>query len=180
MREVAQEERAGLGLDEDQPLDPYALATEHGIPVYTLTDLLLYGLTGGTHDHFHLAGSGLWSAALIPRGTARVIVENDAHTSARRRSNIAHELGHHLLEHGFDEIILGDDHKRQFNVEQERQAKFISGELLIPEQAARRAAYKGWDNEQVAEHFLVSTQLAGMRMAGARVIAKRAIQKFGR
>lgn len=36
MRDVAQEERAGLGLCATDPFDPYALAQEHGIDVYTL------------------------------------------------------------------------------------------------------------------------------------------------
>ncbi|MGV9654455.1 hypothetical protein [Streptomyces sp. NPDC003554] len=39
MREVAQEERAELGLGPTDPLDPYALAEEHGISVYTLDNL---------------------------------------------------------------------------------------------------------------------------------------------
>jgi hypothetical protein len=29
MRAIAQEERSGLGLSDHEPLDPYALASEH-------------------------------------------------------------------------------------------------------------------------------------------------------
>ncbi|WP_207210524.1 ImmA/IrrE family metallo-endopeptidase [Nocardioides zhouii] len=177
MREVAAEERSELGLDVHDAFDPYALADAHGIPVYSLTDLLERGLGAEAHEHFHASSTQSWSAALIPLGSARVIVENDAHVSVRRRSNIAHELGHHLLEHSFDNVILGDDHKRQFDATQERQAHFISGELLIPDQAARRAAFADWDNLRVAEAFNVSPQFAQMRMAGARVIAKRSATK---
>ncbi|MBJ8348665.1 ImmA/IrrE family metallo-endopeptidase [Antrihabitans sp. YC2-6] len=179
MREVAQEERSGLGLNDHEPLDPYALAREHGIPVYTLSDLRDHDLEPDALDHFHGASTSSWSAALIPFDTARIIVENDAHSLVRRRSNIAHELGHHLLEHSFDNVILGEDHKRQFDTHQEKQAKFMSGELLIPDKAARRAAYDNWDNAQVARAFAVSEQFAQMRMYGARVIAERAAKKFG-
>ncbi|MDO9455250.1 ImmA/IrrE family metallo-endopeptidase [Nocardioides sp.] len=180
MREVAQEERAGLGLADDEPLDPHALAAEHGIPVYSLTDLLEQDLPPETHEHFQTAATDAWSAALVPLGAARIIVENDAHAQVRRRSNIAHELGHHFLEHEFDAVILGSDHRRQFNPEHEKQATFMSGELLIPEQAARQAAKQGWDDQQVASRFQVSTQFAQMRMAGARVIAARTAKKYGR
>lgn len=179
MRELAEEERGELGLATLDPLDPYALAEAHGIPVYSLTELLDFDLGPEAHEYFHSANSKSWSAALVPFGTARVIVENDAHPPVRRRSNIAHELGHHLLEHSFENVILGEDHKRQFNATMEKQALFVSGELLIPEAAARKAAYAHWDNARVADTFKVSTQFAQMRMAGARVIAKRAARKYG-
>lgn len=180
MREVAQEERSELGLGPFDALDPYALAEAHGIPTYTLSELLEHGLSTDTRDHFHAAGSKDWSAALVPLGTARVIVENESHIEVRRRSNIAHEMGHHLLEHPFDSVILGEDHKQQFDPTLEKQATFISGELLVPDEAARKAAYAGWDNARVARKFNVSEQFAQMRMYGARVIAARAAKKYSR
>lgn len=179
MREVAIEEREGLGLGSHEPLDPYALAEEHGIPVYTLTALLDHDLDDATREHFHSAQTKSWSAALVPLGNARIIVENDAHAEVRRRSNIAHELGHHLLEHPFDNVILGEDHTRQFDPALEKQATFVSGELLVPEEAARRAAYRNWDNATVAATFGVSEQFAQMRMKGVRVMAVRAAKKHG-
>ena len=39
MKDVAEEERRGLGLSPLDPLDPYALAREHGIPVYPIDEL---------------------------------------------------------------------------------------------------------------------------------------------
>lgn len=180
MRAVAEEERGELGLEMHDPFDPYALAEAHGIPVYSLAQLLDFDLGREAHSHFNSSRPGSWSAALVPLGTARIIVENDAHSPVRRRSNIAHELGHHLLEHSFENVILGEDHKRQFDPALEKQALFISGQLLIPDDAARKAAYAGWDNARVAEAFDVSEQFAQMRMAGARVVADRASRKFGR
>jgi hypothetical protein len=179
MREVACEERAGLGLGPFEPLDPYALADAHGIRVYTLNDLRDWDLGADAYAHFHGPAGSRWSAALIPFGTVRVIIENDTHAPVRRRSNIAHELGHHLLEHPFDTVILGEDHQRQFDKTQQEQARFIAGELLVPEVAARRAAYSKWTNSQVAATFGVSEQFAQMQMKGPRVIAERASKKFG-
>ncbi|MFA0839028.1 ImmA/IrrE family metallo-endopeptidase [Streptomyces rochei] len=179
MREVAQEERAGLGLRPTDPLDPYALAEEHGIAVYTLEGLQGFEMDSAALHHFTVSSSSAWSAALVPLGTARVIVENESHIPVRRRSNIAHELGHFLLEHSFDGVILGEDHKRQFNPEQEKQAKFMAGELLVPLAAAQRMAYDGWDNARVAAAYMVSEQFAQMQMKGQRVRAQRAAQKYG-
>jgi IrrE N-terminal-like domain len=179
MRDVAQEERSALGLGSADPFDPYALAEEHGIAVYTLSGLREFGLGDDALSHFTVRDSSAWSAALMSLGEARVIIENESHRLVRRRSNIAHELGHHLLEHPFDDVILGEDHKRQFNEQQEKQATFMAGELLIPLAAAERMAFDGWDNARVAAAYGVSEQFAQMQMKGQRVRAQRAAQKFG-
>lgn len=177
MRAVAVEERTELGLSATAPFDPYALAAEHGIEVYTLDSLGVWEVSSAAIDHF--ASSPAWSAALVPLGAARIIVENQAHAPVRRRSNIAHELGHHLLEHPFDQVILGEDHKRQFNKQQEAEANFMAGELLIPLAAAEQMAYRNWTNAQVASAYTVSEQFAQNQMKGQRVRARRAAAKYG-
>jgi len=180
MREVAEEERADLGLGPRDPLDPYELAGAHGIPVYGLADCVESDLPPYIYEHFANTKSRTWSAMLVPIGTARIIIENDKHSPVRRRSNIAHELGHHLLEHPFDQVILGEDHKRQFNEQQEKQAKYMAGELLIPLKAAERMAFDGWDNARVAARYGVSEQFAQMQMMGQRVRAANAAKNFRR
>lgn len=177
MREVAQEEREALGLGPTDRFDPYILAEEHGIPVYTLSELTTWDLSAEAHDHFFGNSTGTWSAALVPLGSSRVIVENDAHATVRRRASIAHELGHHLLEHAFDASLIGEHHECVFDRAKERQATFMAGELLVPDIAARKAAYAKWTNAQVAHTFGVSEQFAQMQMKGPRVIAQRAARK---
>lgn len=179
MRDVAQEERAALGLGATDPFNPYALAEAHGIAVYTLSSLRGFGVGAEAYSHFTVCDSSAWSAALVRLGAARIIVENESHAVVRRRSNIAHELGHHLLEHPFDSVIFGEDHKRQFNEQQEKQATFMAGELLIPLAAAERMAFDGWNNARVAAAYGVSEQFAQMQMKGQRVRAQRASQKYG-
>lgn len=180
MREVAAEERADLELGARDPLDPYALAESHGIPVYGLADCIEHGLSPRIFEHFAITSVSSWSAMLVPIGAARMIIENDEHPLVRRRSSIAHELGHHLLEHPFDQVILGEDHKRVFNETQEKEAKYISGELLVPLKAAERMAFDGWDNARVAERYGVSEQFAQMQMYGQRVRAAKAAKNFRR
>lgn len=178
MRAVAQEERAELKLGPRDPLDPYDLAAEHGIPVYEISQLAASGASAEAIAHFTGSVNASWSAALVPLGSARIIVENETHLTVRRRSNIAHELGHHLLEHPFQDLLLGDDHKRQFSPQQEKEALFLSGELLLPMAAVERMAFSGWSNAQVAEAYGVSEQFAQMQMKGQRVRARRAAEKW--
>lgn len=179
MREVAYEEREALGLGPRDAFDPWALCREHGISVYTVTELRGSGLCAEAASHFLDARRSKWSAALVPLGSARIIIENDADPVPRRRSSISHELGHHLLEHDFDSVILGEDHSRQFDSSVEKQATYFAGELLVPLAAAERMAFDGWDNAQVAEKYNVSEQFAQMQMKGQRVRAAHAAAKFG-
>ncbi|QIZ99812.1 ImmA/IrrE family metallo-endopeptidase [Leifsonia sp. PS1209] len=176
MREIAVEERTELGLSPRDPFDPYQLCDQHGISVYSLAEL--HEMCPEAVDHFTQVRASAWSAALIPLGSVRLIVENHAHAIVRRRSSIAHELGHHLLEHRFSGVILGDNHSLVFSAEQEKQADFLAGELLIPLKAAERMAFDGWDNNRVASAYNVSTQFAQNQMKGQRVRAARASQKF--
>lgn len=176
MRAIADEERVGLGLGPRARLDPYDLCDAHGIRVFALTSFTT--VPDAVH-HYAIARARMWSAALVPIGSARIIIENDTHALVRRRSSIAHELGHHLLEHPFTEVLLDEDHHRQFNTKQENEARFLSGELLIPLKAAERAAFNGWDNARVAATFGVSEQFAQMQLKGQRVRAERAARKFG-
>jgi hypothetical protein len=179
IKEVAREERAALGLGPLDPFDPYTLAAEHGIAVYTVSSLRNTGLSGEAHDHFSFDSAATWSAALVPFGTARVIIDNDAHALTRRRASVAHELGHHLLEHPFDGALLGANDERVFDPSHEKQADIIAGELLIPEKGAIAAAFARMDNVAVGAKYGVSPQFAQLQMKGPRVIAERSVARRG-
>src|SRR6266568_2892038 len=115
MKQVALEERAGLGLTCYDRLDPYLLAHEHRIAIYPIDELPDEYCSHEAVAHFTIRRSTVWSAALIPVGTARIIIENTAHALPRRWATIAHELSHHLLEHTFDSILLADDGCTRFD-----------------------------------------------------------------
>ncbi|WP_439664646.1 ImmA/IrrE family metallo-endopeptidase [Lentzea sp. HUAS TT2] len=179
MREVAAEERAELGLTWDQPLDPYLLAKTHGIRVYPVDELPDCEGAERAVRHFTARRTDTWSAALVPVGHRRLIIENTSHAPVRRRSSIAHELGHFLLEHVFDEVLLTAEGCRRFDREKEKQATFVSGELLVPWKGAVEAALADMTNAQVAQTYGVSEQFAQMRMSGARVVARNIRAKKG-
>jgi hypothetical protein len=177
LENLALEVRGELGLGRNDPLDPYQLAGEYGIPVYPIDSLPEFGCSEQAIQHFFENRPKAWSAALIPVGTSRLIIENTAHAPVRRRSNTTHEMSHVLLEHDFDDPLLTDDGCRRYDAAKERQATELAGELLIPTKAAINAAFANKTNPQVADRFGVSIQFAKMRMAGARKIVERAIRK---
>lgn len=174
--------KVDLGLTEFKRLDPYRLAEEHGTDVYSLEDLAASGCPQPAIDYFSTQGSRAWSAALVPNGTGRFIVENTVHLPRRRRSNIAHEMAHLLLEHEFGAVLLTDGQRGCLNPTSrymEEEAAELAAELLLPAAAARRAAVARKTDEEVADFFDVSTELARWRMnvTGARLIAQRAASK---
>ena len=180
MKEVAAEERAGLGLRPMDPLDPYALAREHGIPVYPIDELPDEYCSKDAVAHFTVCRFRVWSAALVSAGSVRIILENTGHSQPRRCSSVAHEMSHHLLEHEFGDVLLADDGCLKIDKKNEDQANFLAGELLITHHAALKAAFADKTNEEIAAIYGVSAQFAQMRMKGARVHAHRALAKQAR
>jgi Zn-dependent peptidase ImmA (M78 family) len=84
-------------------------------------------------------------------------------------------MAHILLEHPFGPMLTDENGCRSAVAEIEEEAAELSGELLVPTDAARLAAFKGWSDQLVANHFRVSVPMAQwrMNMSGARRIACR-------
>jgi Zn-dependent peptidase ImmA (M78 family) len=177
LEDLALEVRGEIGLGWNERFDPYRLADEYGIPVYPIDTLPEFGCSEQAIKHFAENRPKAWSAALVPVGTGRVIIENTAHAPVRRRSNTTHEMSHVLLEHQFDALLLTDEGCRQYDPQKEREATDLAGELLVPTKAAINAAFAEKTNQQVAGLFGVSAQFAQMRMAGPRKIAERTTRK---
>ena len=175
-RKLALEIRSEVGLDTYGKFDPYALAGEYGIPIYRLSDLGRDLAARAAAAHYAQDGSATFSAALVPAGSVRMILENDAHDPRRRRNSVSHEMSHLVLEHEFSQVLLTSDGYRAFSPDKEEEADWLGGELLIPYAAAERAARLDWDDEHVADAYDVSIPLARMRMnySGARrVVANK-------
>ena len=171
-KRLAAELRTEIGLERMDALDPWALAELYGITVIALGSL---PLDAEIRDHFTVVRPEVFSGALVPIGSGAVIIENDAHPEVRRRSTMGHELAHVFGEHKFGSSLVNERGCRLANQVQEDEAAEISGELLIPFEAAKQLARRGLTNEDVARQFGVSTELARWRMdaTGARLIAAR-------
>jgi Zn-dependent peptidase ImmA (M78 family) len=93
---------------------------------------------------------------------------------------LAHERSHHFLEHEFSDVLLTDDGCRRFDKTKEKEANFLTGELLIPCQAALKAAFAQKTKEEMALAYGVSSQFAQMCIKGARAHAQRALVRQAR
>lgn len=171
-KSLAVELRAEIGLTPFEPFDPWALAELYGVRVYALSDI---DCTESTRVHFSKTRVTAFSGALIPDPDGLLVVENSAHALVRRRSTLSHEMSHVTLERNFARTIVDARGCRLTDREQEDEAAELSGELLIPFQAARWSAHRDLSDQAVADKFAVSIDVARWRMnsTGARRIAAR-------
>ena len=178
-KRLAAEVRAEIGLQPMDALDPWKLAEVYGVEVIRLSAL---PVSSEIREHLTVARQDLFSGALVPLGNGAVIVENDSHPPARRRSTMGHELAHIFGEHKFGTSLVNERGCRLADQLQEDEAAEIGGELLIPFEAARQLACRKATNEEVALQFGVSTDLARWRMdaTGARLIAQRQAAAYRR
>ncbi|WP_326959276.1 ImmA/IrrE family metallo-endopeptidase [Amycolatopsis sp. NBC_01286] len=176
-KRLALEVRKEIDLGPTEEIDPYALAEEYGVDVLTLAES---GLPAEAAEYFTTDGSAKFSAALVPFGAGCYVVENHTHNLCRRRSTMAHEMAHVILEHEFKLLITDDKGCRSSSSVVEEEAAEFSGELLVPWEGARWAAFKRWTDDEVANHFNVSIEMARWRMnsTGVRRFAERARKRY--
>lgn len=177
LRRLALELRQEVALSAYDRFDPLVLAQLYGVQVLRLSEL---GCSPHVRDHFQVVRPHVFSGALIPLSDGgTVIVENDGHAPERRISTASHEISHVVLEHPFAASLADSTGCRVANQALEAEAAELSGELLLPTDAARRLALDGVSDQSAADRFGVSVDFARWRLnvTGARKIAARAFAK---
>lgn len=168
---AAADYRRALGVPPTGPLDPRRLAAHlkvrvtppHGIP--TLSPSALRQLTE--------VDPGSWSAVTLVRDDARLVILNSAHSEARQRSSLAHELAHLLLNHTADRALLPDAgllFRSSFDREQEEEAAWFAGCLLAPREGLVSASRRSPSEKALAARFEVSEALIGWRLGTTGVL----------
>lgn len=166
--EIVSEVRAEMGLARYALFNPFAYAKKLLIPCEPINRLAENGCSA---EHLaHIAGAGRedFSAITIYCGTRKRIFYNDHNSLPRQRSDVSHELSHILLEHE-PAPLFDSDGTRAWDAVQEREASWLGGVLLIPEDVALRIARRGIQIEEAASTYVVSIQLMQwrLRMTGA-------------
>ncbi len=158
---TAREVREELGLRWADPLDPWALARHLEIPVVPLSHFS--SVAADAVQHFHRVDRGAFSAVTVFDGSRRLIAYNDSHSIGRRASDLAHELAHALLLHRPGPAL---DHRgcRRWNAEQEEEANWLAGALLISEEAALQIARVGEPVDEAAKRYRVSHAMITFRL----------------
>jgi Zn-dependent peptidase ImmA (M78 family) len=173
---IARDLRRELGLHPTDPLDPWHLAQHLDIAIINLT--ALRDEAESAVARFTKKDREAFSAVTVFSGSKRIIVVNDAHSRGRQASNIAHELAHSLLWHDPSPAFDGDG-VREWNAEQEEEAQWLAGALLISEEAALNIVRRKWSMEDAARFYGTSAEMVRGRInvTAARKRAAATTQK---
>jgi Zn-dependent peptidase ImmA (M78 family) len=115
---------------------------------------------------------GAFSAATFhPPDGKTVAVCNPCSDPARTNSDIAHELSHILLDHDVREIEQLAGHTfLTCDPEQEAEANWLAGSLLLPRPLLLREVYAGTDADALAAKYEVSLPMARFRLNASGVL----------
>lgn len=169
---TAREVRAELSLSCIAPLDVWRLADYLEIPVVPLSS---FREEAPNAVRLFLNGrQEIFSGVTVFRGANRAIVYNDAHVVGRQANDIGHELSHGLLLHTPTAALDGLG-CRVWDGEAEAEADYLSGALLVPEEAALQIVRGGWSLHKAAAKYGVTPKLVQYRInvTGARKRVKR-------
>ncbi len=106
------------------------------------------------------------------------IVLNTRHTKPRLRSTLMHEISHIYLRHTGSQVHLTETGTlliSEFSDEQEDEANWLSGALLLPREVLLQARAARMDNGQICEKYGVSSEMCvwRLRMTGVDVQMRR-------
>ena len=156
--------RRDLHVARNGPLDPHVLARH--LQVLVLTPDQIAGLGQDHRDQLLKHDPSSWSAVTIELPEKKIIILNSSHVPQRQNSDLMHELAHLILEHEParvdvtpDGLMLLDTYDR----EQEAEANWFAGALLVPRDALLSVLANNRRNENAAQHFAVSVDMIKWR-----------------
>jgi hypothetical protein len=174
--------REFAGVHEDQPLDPFALASFARLLVVDFNSI--EGLSAESRAHLLGAATDEWSGGAcsrpLPNGW-RLVILNPAHGVQRNRATLMEEVSHVFLGHKANRLasLTGNDQTtqapgsvsdtprvlaRDYNQMDEEAAYAVGAAALVPFAALRRRVFEGQSSREIGRHFRVSRQLAEYRI----------------
>lgn len=168
----AQELGRRLGYKNSDPVALSALADHLAVEVVAGDEII----DRRRLEELEQLQSDAFSAATfkLPSGK-RVIVYNPLHPAGRTNSNIAHELAHLLLSHTVRTVeTVGSFKFLTCDAEQEEEADWLAGCLLLPRPVLYSAAKRGWGPAQIATKYETSEVMARFRLNASGVLVQLA------
>jgi Zn-dependent peptidase ImmA (M78 family) len=161
-------QRHGCGPDDAAPLDEVARSL--GIEVIPADHLV----ERSRLEELQSLQPDAFSAATLRRPSGgRVIIYNPLHAAGRVRSNKAHELAHIILDHVVRKTEkVGGLTFLTCDIEQEEEADWLGGCLLLPRPLLLAAAYRGLDAAHIAAQFETSESMARFRLNASGVLVQ--------
>jgi hypothetical protein len=158
------EYRKQLGVNASGPLSADRLADHLGVTVWSVNDVEDLGtenlsvLTDEADDS--------WAALTMRMGPSHLVVYKPVSSSGRRNNVIMHELSHIILGHELAQAFLMEDGSLvpgNFDQDQEDEADWLAGTLLLPRPALLSIRTQSIPDEVACDQYLVSREMLTWR-----------------
>jgi Zn-dependent peptidase ImmA (M78 family) len=116
-------------------------------------------------EHLDELQPGAFSACTFSIGGRHIVVYSPLASPGRTQSDIAHEVAHLLLKHSVKSVeTIGGVSFFTCDADEEQEANWLAGCLLLPRPLLFRAAKRGMDATAMAEACNVSETMAVFRL----------------
>lgn len=156
--------REHLGVEPLAALCPWKVAEHLDLHVFDIKKLPI-----PANDIAHLtnAGSQAWSGFTVREAGLVGVVLNTSHSKRRLRSTLMHEIAHIYLKHVGSRVDVNESGillVSDFSREQEDEADWLSGAMLLPRDALLMARRAKKSVDEICEDFGVSSDLCNWRL----------------
>ena len=161
---IARATRVALERRPDDPLAVTELADYLGVGIIGPEDI--HGMSESALQVLLEDEADDWSALTVDNDNAIVIIYNPTSSPGRYSSDISHELSHLILRHSPSTLMFAPDGKwtlRSYDGQQEEEAAWLSGCLLLPRPALLRIVRSGLNPRVAAERYMVSERMLTYR-----------------
>jgi Zn-dependent peptidase ImmA (M78 family) len=174
--ETALKIRRKLEIAPHAAVDPAAIAHILAIPIVTANEL--GELPEDVRNRLTRDHSEAWSAITVSDGNRHMIVLNPSHAPTRIKSSLGHEIAHVILAHEPSMMFMTPQSGvslRTHNKDQEDEANWLAGCILLPREALLYARRMGLSNDQICIDYGVSPAMCRFRLnaTGVDVQVKR-------
>jgi hypothetical protein len=124
---------------------------------------------------------GAFSACTFTIGDRHIVVYSPLASPGRTQSDIAHEIAHLLLKHSVKSVeTIGGVSFFTCDADEEQEANWLAGCLLLPRPLLYQAARRGMDSSAIAQTFNVSETMAAFRLRTTGVERQLAASRSSR
>ncbi len=168
--------REELGISALGPLVPVRYAEHVGVHILTFDEL---SLPPKARRQLLEVDSSSWSGMAIREAGLVGVLVNPTHSPERQASTMMHELSHVVLKHQPVRVDVSPGGillVSEYSEDDEDEANWLSGALLLPRDALKHYREKEWPPAKIASHFGVSSQMYEwrIRMTGIEMQMRRA------
>jgi len=171
---TAEEIRTAMGKRAADPLDAIEVAQHIGADVRCADQLT----SREKLETLEEIQPGAFSACTFSVGDRHVIVYSPLASVGRTQSDISHEVAHLVLKHEMKSVEkVGGISFFTCDPDEEQEANWLAGCLLLPRRLLYLAARRGLDAAAIAETYRVSEPMAAFRLRTTGVM--RQLQAAG-